>query len=219
MNVFDLKAHRPNCKARKPRSVPKSSALTLTDDVDHTAPRKVHKHADHYLLLDVSGSMAGSRLMGAKSALIDVVQQLPSKDRMAIVTFDTHAFFKLQPRPVGQIRRKKELPGILGGIFAQGGTALYDAIYLAVSQIRDKDVSTALTVLTDGEDNSSSHTLQEVLDLVAQYPKIRLDIVHIGDRPIPAYVDIAQVRGSYSMITEVEIIIKIKTTMLKPLAF
>ena len=135
-----------------------------------------------------------------------VVPTLPVTSRMAIITFDTAAYFKLKPRPVGQIVRQLELPGILDRIYAKGLTALWDAIVLAVSQIRDDTRQTRIMVLTDGEDNSSTHTAADVSALVATKPNVTIDIIHIGDTAIPGYTKIAtESGGNYSLITEREI--------------
>merc|ERR1711862_1090391 len=79
-----------------------------------------------FLLLDVSGSMSGSLLTKAKSAVQECFNQMENSDRFSIVTFDTSAYFKLKPRPVEQLRRQNEIPEILSRIFTGGRTALYD---------------------------------------------------------------------------------------------
>ena len=212
-HVRDLKAHRNECpNSRKTiSSVFKDPAQKQEK---HEKKKYTKDHTDHYFLLDVSGSMSGSRLTKAKDTLSSIVTELAEHDRLAIITFDNHAFFKLKPRAVGQIKRQTELPGILARIFAQGTTALYDAIDLAVTQIRDKEIRTIINVLTDGEDNASKTTLASVEALVAQYPKITLNIIHIGDVPNPPYQQLCIGRGSYFLIQEVEIVIRLRAVFL-----
>jgi Mg-chelatase subunit ChlD len=172
---------------------------------------------DHYFLVDVSGSMAGAKLDQAKAALSQVHARVPDTDRLAIITFDSQAFFKLKPRPNEQVRRQNELPPLLDRLFARGGTALYDAIFLAVEQIRDKTRETRLVVLTDGEDNASRHTLAETLALVDQYANITLDIVHIDGTAAPsaAFGQLAQRgHGTYqaaTVTTIVQVIVQVVT--------
>jgi Mg-chelatase subunit ChlD len=210
--VRDLKAHRATCtRSHRAKSVVGSRA-DRAPKLKKTGPRPTD-HTDHYALLDVSGSMAGSRLRQAKETFADIVAGLPDADRLAIITFDDQAFFKLRPRPVEQIKRQQELPALLERIFAQGRTALYDAILLAVSQIRDKEMRTIINVLTDGEDNASKHTLAEVRALVAEYPRIRLNIIHIGAAAIADYQQLCTAfSGHYEVVVDVEI--KIKFTAL-----
>lgn len=155
--------------------------------------------------------MSGARLEAAKDATREIVSSMDEADRMAIVTFDTNAYFKLKPRPVGQIRRQNELPGTLDRIYAQGLTALWDAIYLSVSQIRDKSKRTVVVALTDGQDNSSTHTYEECRKLIAKYPALSLSIVHIGDSVIDLYKAIAEMTaGDYVLIREA---VEIKVTV------
>jgi uncharacterized protein with von Willebrand factor type A (vWA) domain len=155
--------------------------------------------------------MAGARLEQAKAALTEVHARVPDEDRIAIISFDSSAFFKLKPRANGQVRRQNELPNLLARMRAQGFTALYDAIFLAVKQIRDKERETRIVVLTDGEDNASRHTLAEVLALVDQHAALTLDIVHIDGHkvPSPAFEQLAQHgRGVYEKVT-VETIVRV----------
>ena len=212
--VADLKAHRSVCpSSRRAKSFvgPAASVASSRKPSFKNKPVDIRDRIDHYFLLDVSGSMAGSRLKESKDIFSSIFQDLKEEDRMAIISFDTHAYFKLKPRPVGEIKRKGELPGILDRIFAEGRTALYDAIQLAVTQIRDKEVRTVINVLTDGEDNSSHITLDAVEAMVEQYPKITLNIIHIGSTPNPPYQKLCETRGQYHLITQVDLSITLKS--------
>jgi len=212
--VVNLKMHRsvcPNSRKNKSLCARGKKHVDNTHQINVTVSGTCHqptivdfsRTTDFYTLLDVSGSMSGNRLNHAKSVLTEMFGEMHENDRISIVTFDTNAYFKLKPRPVGQIRRQNELGETLNRIFAQGLTAIWDAIWLAVSQIQDKSKRTVLFVLTDGKDNSSSHTYQQVIDLVAQYPNISLSIVHIdGSGQIdPQYLKICQEnKGDYVVI-------------------
>jgi len=216
--VADLKMHRVECRnSRFAKSVIKSVQNQVVQREvarrDIVRPEQGH---DFYFLLDVSSSMLGSRLNQAKTTLSKIVNQiLAPTDRMAIVSFDTNAYFKLKPRPVGQIKRQNELGGILNRIFAKGLTAIWDAIWLAVSEIRNKEIKTTVVVLTDGQDNSSKHSYLEVCDLIERYPKLTLDIIHIGGQntvEIPEYRNLTQKKkGQYLIIKETEIEVQILT--------
>lgn len=137
---------------------------------------------DFYFLLDVSGSMDGRRLRDAKETATDLFDRMHEDDRISIVTFDTEAFFKLKPRTVGQIRRQNELPHTLSRIYARGGTAIWDAIHMSLVQMKNRSIKTTMIVLTDGDDNSSTHSYAEVMDLVKGFPNVKLSIIHVtGD--------------------------------------
>lgn len=164
---------------------------------------------DYYVILDVSSSMTGARLEQAKQALLDIHEGLDDEDRLAVITFDTGAYFKLKPRPNGQLKRQGEIQPLVDRIYARGCTALYDAVWLAIEQIRDKTRETLLAVLTDGDDNSSSHTLEQVLALVDEYPSVTLEIIHVsadGQEHNEAYNELAtKGRGKYKKIKADEI--------------
>lgn len=204
--VAELKPHRKVC----PNSRQNRSRVECTSSSSSFNPSYCQyiEVIDFYALIDVSGSMSGVKLENAKSVLTSFFASMKESDRLAIISFDSEAFFKLQPRPVGQLRRQNELPDILSRIFARGQTALYDAIWLAISQIRDKSRKTLINVLTDGEDNASKHSYGEVLSLVSGYPNITLNIIHIDDSGsrLKLYDDLCQNRGTYLVIKETEIV-------------
>ncbi|VBB17800.1 RING zinc finger-containing protein [Yasminevirus sp. GU-2018] len=160
---------------------------------------------DVYFILDVSGSMSGEKLASCKSAVKRLVPEIDKSDRIAIVTFDDKAFFKLKPRPVEQVVRQNELESILSRIFSRGSTAMYDAIDISIDQIHDKSRRTILNVLTDGEDNSSRVTLAQVKQKLREYPNIILNILHVDNsgRINNTYSELAlENRGTYKIVRE-----------------
>lgn len=164
--------------------------------------------SDVYFIIDVSGSMHGQKLTDAKDAVRKLVLEFDPLDRMAIITFDDSAFFKLKPRPIEQIIRQNEFDTILNTIFAQGLTALYDAVNMAIEQLRDKNKRTILNVLTDGDDNRSRITFQQLLNKLENYPNIVLNIMHVDNNgvAIKNYASLCDKRGEYKIIKDVQII-------------
>jgi len=211
-HVYDIQEHRKTCeKSRKAKSA--------------VGPKKKNKKShssegttDFYMLIDVSTSMTGARLANAKSSLLEIEGSMKDDDRIAVITFDTQAFFKLKPRPVEQIRRQQEMQPLMDRIFAKGATAIWDAIYMGVSQLRDKNKKTLMIVLTDGEDNSSKHTYAECLALVQGCPGVTLSIIHIDGvlNPNEQYKVMSQEgRGDYVLVEETEITITIRSVFKK----
>lgn len=203
--IPDLKQHRAICPlSRKAKSKIK---LEIKND-DEKEPQKNYKdNTTMFMLLDVSGSMDGLKLNSGKEAIQQCFDSMEEKDRFAICTFDESAFFKLKPRPVGQLKRQKEIPEILNRIFAKGSTALYDAIIMTLSQIKDKENSkNALTILTDGDDNASKYTLAEALKILQDYPKVQVHIIHIDSSGTKnaAYEQLVGKTGSYQVIKKEE---------------
>lgn len=109
------------------------------------------------LLLDSSASM--TYMMGdvTKAAQEFVKHTLKSGDKCSVIA--------IQDVP----RRKQALTGdreavgkALGGIQAHGDTALYDAIETAIRELRDEKTRRAIVILTDGSDNSSMASWDEM---------------------------------------------------------
>ncbi len=229
--VYDLRSHRSHCNDSKIRGWKCKVRCYGCGEEVHDLKR--HKRTecgkksvtvqsfvgttDFYMLMDVSTSMSGRRLDDAKDAFRDIEKTMNESDRIAVVTFDTNAYFKLQPRPVGQIRRQHEVEPLLNRIYAKGATAIWDAIWLSVEQLANKERDTLMIVLTDGKDNSSKHSYQQVQDLADQYPNVRLSIIHIdgsGQRCIE-YEKLCQGRGEYQIIAETEITVTVQTVFRK----
>jgi Ca-activated chloride channel family protein len=103
----------------------------------------------------------GGRLTNAKKGAREIIASLSDQDQMAILTFSTTAAWVEKGITLKEGREK--LNGIIGNIFAEGETALYDSIEMAFDQIQmnpDPKVIQAIVVLTDGEDNKSKLTLK-----------------------------------------------------------
>jgi Ca-activated chloride channel family protein len=111
------------------------------------------------LIVDNSGSMDTKRQEVEASALA-LVKASNTQDEVFIVNFNDEAFLE-QPL-TGDL---KALERGLGKIDSIGGTAMRDAIrtsidYLKENGKRDKKV---LVVVTDGDDNNSSGTLEDLI--------------------------------------------------------
>lgn len=121
---------------------------------------------DVMLLLDTSGSM-GERMAAARDAASSLVRTLRPGDRAALVLFSDRVRIAQ-----GLTGDQTLLEGAIGMAAPGGGTALHEAVYIALRELaRVQRAATgirrqALVVLSDGEDTSSrtvSH--QDVLDV------------------------------------------------------
>jgi uncharacterized protein with von Willebrand factor type A (vWA) domain len=224
--IYDLEQHRTVCEAKKGKYhrtkkmgkrqkslISESGSSDIVQLIEQGQTDQYTNTTDFYMLLDVSSSMSGRREANAKNTMSGLFDVMDEHDRISIVTFDTKAYFKLKPRSVGQIRRQNEMPGILDRIYSRGATAIWDAIYLTVQQIENKDKNrkTLVLVLTDGQDNSSKHSYQETLDIVGEYPNITLCIVHIDGNgsKVAQYEEMCKGRGEYVVIQEDQIIVEV----------
>ena len=111
------------------------------------------------ILIDNSGSMRDKR-MAVNSAALDLVRASNPQDEVFVVNFSDEAI--IDADLTSDINKMKEG---LEQIDSRGGTALYDAVvassdYLAKKGRREKKV---LLVVTDGEDNASTDTLEQTV--------------------------------------------------------
>jgi Ca-activated chloride channel family protein len=116
------------------------------------------------LIVDNSGSMRTKRQRVEASALALVKASNPH-DEVFIVNFNDEAFLD-QPF-TSEI---KELERGLAKIDSRGGTAMRDAIRMSIDYLKEnaKKDKKVLVVVTDGDDNNSSGTLENLVKAAQQ---------------------------------------------------
>ncbi len=131
-------------------------------------PLKVFKHEDipisMGLLIDDSGSMRDKRSR-VEAAALALVHASNSQDEVFVVNFNDEAYLDV---PFTNDVKKMEQG--LARIDSRGGTAMRDAINMSIDYIkakgkRDKKV---LIIVTDGNDNASSASLEQVVQRAIQ---------------------------------------------------
>ncbi len=119
------------------------------------------------LVLDNSGSMRPKREEVIAAALAFAASSNP-QDQMFLVNFNERVSFGL-PRNTLFTDQSDQLQAAMGTVLANGETALYDAVAVALEHLkkgdRDKRV---LIVVSDGADNASAHTKAQILALATQ---------------------------------------------------
>jgi Ca-activated chloride channel homolog len=121
---------------------------------------------DIVVVFDRSGSMRGERLRSARDGLVAFLGKLRPEDKVILMSFNG----QLDP-PTSPESPQALMPRVQG-LFAEGETALYDAVLrgrdLAESSAKaDKRRIHAVVVLTDGEDNQSHIKLPELMAKLA----------------------------------------------------
>ncbi len=130
--------------------------------------RSDRKPANIALVVDTSGSMSEeNKLDQAKQGLRVFLSQLSPNDRVGLTTFNDKVF-RLSPiSRFGSTRAK--LLSEVNGLFPDGQTAVYDATTAGVQEVQGlKDASriNAVVVLTDGEDNQSKTSSNELVSML-----------------------------------------------------
>jgi Ca-activated chloride channel family protein len=163
------------CDAKQPQtllSVPPADVLKKLLGVF----REVKKPSDVTLVFDKSGSMAGQPLREAKLGARAFLDSLQNRDQVAIEFFDSQLYPLIGPVNIGEA--KADLTQRVDGVSASGGTALYDAVSSAYREMQaraDKDPNRihALVVMTDGKDENSQLSLEQ---LKAEFPHERQEV-------------------------------------------
>jgi VWFA-related protein len=135
------------------------------------------------LVVDNSGSMRPKRPEVIAAAMAFARSSNP-QDQMFVVNFNEHLSFGL-PADMPFTDQAAQLEVALSRIAADGETALYDAVAAALDHLkkgnRDKKV---LIVVSDGGDNASKHTLDQVLAMAGRSDAIIYTIdIYVEEDP------------------------------------
>ena len=144
--------------------------------------------ADVVLVMDVSGSMeatdvAPTRLDAAKTAATALIDQLPGSDRIALVSFDTHAVLRQ-----GLTTDRSAVKAALASLAPGSGTALGDGLWLAFNQLDpasrtasgSRERPAMIVALTDGVSNQGSDPMVIAQRIAAA--KVVVQTIGIGLR-------------------------------------
>ncbi len=115
------------------------------------------------LVLDKSGSMRDySKIADAKAAVLNLIDEIAKqqKDTIEVSSFDTYVYLNQEfSTDYEQVKRT------VRNIEVDKMTALYDAIYSALLRLDKKTGPKCVVVFTDGMENKSSYTRQDLLRL------------------------------------------------------
>lgn len=118
------------------------------------------------LAIDASGSMAGERIVQARNAGVAFVDALPPDVAVGVIAFADSARVLLEPTT-----DRSAADAAIGGIRADGDTALTDGVVAALDQGVDRVI-----VLSDGEDTASSTPMPALLEMTAT-AAVPIDVV------------------------------------------
>ena len=130
--------------------------------------REDRKPANVLLVVDRSGSMADeNRLVSAKQGLDAFFEEVGQQDSVGLTTFND----RIQPLlPIAPFSEAEgQLRSTVENLFADGGTAVYDATIQGFNSVRataGPDTINAVVVLTDGEDTDSAASAQQAVGAV-----------------------------------------------------
>jgi Ca-activated chloride channel family protein len=115
------------------------------------------------VIFDMSGSM-NDKIMKAREAVIEFFKTANPQDEFFMITFND--------RPELRADFTKSIEDIQGKLVytvPQGSTAMLDAIYMGVSKMKDaRNSKKALLIISDGGDNHSRYTENEIKAMVKE---------------------------------------------------
>ena len=116
------------------------------------------------VIFDVSGSMGGDKIKRARDALSKFVQTSHNMDEYFLIAFNSRAQLLLdKTRDGNQVLDK------LTFVQTRNNTALYDACYLGVEKVQRGTLpKRALLLISDGQDNNSRYTFNELRRLLKE---------------------------------------------------
>lgn len=116
------------------------------------------------IIFDISGSMKGFPALSAVEAFTKFLDFCRPDDEFFLVGFNDKAVLVRDWTPVSN--RFTDHPMLLE---TKGSTAVYDAVYLALSKISTaRHKRRALLILSDGQDNNSRYSFKEVRKLAKE---------------------------------------------------
>src|SRR5262249_30035881 len=115
------------------------------------------------VIFDMSGSM-NDKILKAREAVIEFFKTANPQDEFFMITFND--------RPQLRADFTKSIEDIQGKLVytvPQGSTALLDAIYMGISKMKDaRNTKKALLIISDGGDNHSRYTENEIKSMVKE---------------------------------------------------
>ncbi len=143
------------------------NAFTVLDD---KVPQEITFFSDDDspvsvgVVFDVSGSMGGDKIQHARDALKKFIETSDERDEYFLIGFNTRAQLLLDRTRDGDAVLNK-----LTFVQTKGQTALYDACYLGVEKVgRGVHQKHAVLLISDGQDNSSRYTFNELRRLLKE---------------------------------------------------
>jgi len=133
------------------------------------------------LIIDNSGSMRDKRTK-VEAAALALVRDSNPDDEVFIVNFNDEAFLD-NPHGKDFTTNIKEMEEALTRIDSRGGTAMRDAIRMSIDHVKEKahKDKKVLVVVTDGNDNSSVVSLENLVKASQQSEVLVYGVGLLGD--------------------------------------
>ncbi len=141
----------------QPQKVAAHPTLATIDAVQ-ALWREQRKDVNLVLVIDISGSMQGTKIAEVRRSAQAFIEQMGEDDILGVVLFNDRIGTIGEAGPIGPNR--DTVINAIRGIEAGGGTAFYDALAAGaglLEQNASPDRVSAIVALTDGIDENSQH--------------------------------------------------------------
>jgi Ca-activated chloride channel family protein len=171
------------------------------------------RHTNVYLVVDTSGSMQGEKLAQTKEALLIFIEQIKGDtERVGLITFASSVYGVEELDELSANRAR--LLSAVGGLEASGDTALLDAVdeaYGRLQSLSDTERINAIVVMTDGRENNSYTTLNQLVRHIEEgnrtgVPVVVFSIAYGSDADMWTLEQISGASGGQVRIGDVETI-------------
>jgi Ca-activated chloride channel family protein len=187
-------------------SIPLTAPLDAQHGVDITQPQTVlevpsaevvaatlemwqqtKKPVDLMIVVDVSGSMRGDKIVAARASLLQFLSLLDNRDRVEVILFSSDIIPLNDLAPMSQERNS--LMTRVSGIVEEGNTRLYDAVSFAYDELEAKaelEHIRSIVVLSDGKDTHSEVSVEQLIAEINSFAdeggsSIKLFTIGFGD--------------------------------------
>jgi Ca-activated chloride channel family protein len=141
--------------------VPSADVITGIQDLWRSEAKKP---VDLVVVMDVSGSMEGGKIISARNSLLRFVDLVEDRDRLQIILFSDDVMILTPLTPLGE--KREEVRQRVSGIVDQADTRLYGAVAQAYDELLengDPRHIRGMVVLSDGENTIDDMTLDQLL--------------------------------------------------------
>ena len=146
------------------------------------------------VIFDMSGSMA-DKVNKARQSAIQFLRTSNPQDEFMLVSFNEHA--ELTSRFTSNV---EDLQTRMMNTVARGRTALLDAVYLGLSQMRGaRNAKKALLIISDGGDNHSRYNEHDIRNFVKEAD---VQVYAMGIFDNPGYYKTDEEREGPSLLAE-----------------
>ncbi|KAI5077458.1 hypothetical protein GOP47_0007282 [Adiantum capillus-veneris] len=144
----------------------KSPASSIANAEACDSPSRLNSRAplDLVAVLDVSGSMAGRKLLLLKQAMNFVIHNLSAADRLSVVVFSSTAKRIFPLRRMGEDGQRQALQAV-DALIATGGTNIAEGLRKGVKvleECREKNPVSSIMLLSDGQDTFSMNSRRQL---------------------------------------------------------